>query len=102
MFMLLSSNDFSKKITDRYERALMELKAYQRQISSIDKLREQDTEAYVLSALRISVGLTATDCGTDEGLFTVVIKMVLGVIINLVGIVVLKVDIPAGFCENGW
>ncbi|MGN0313765.1 MAG: cardiolipin synthase [Fusicatenibacter sp.] len=47
VFMLLSSNETSKKTTERYERALLEMKPYQRQTAAIDQLREQDADAYV-------------------------------------------------------
>lgn len=46
VFMLLSSNEKSKKSLERYDRALLELKPYRRQNPSIDKLREQDADAY--------------------------------------------------------
>lgn len=46
VFMLLSSNETSKKATERYERASLELKPYRRQTGAIGALREQDPEAY--------------------------------------------------------
>lgn len=45
VFMLLSSNESSKKMTQRYERARLELKPYQRQAGAAQALREQDTQA---------------------------------------------------------
>lgn len=47
VFMLLSSNETSKKQFLRYEKAALELKPYQRQTEQIHLLREQDAEAYV-------------------------------------------------------
>lgn len=46
VFMLLSSTETSKKTTERYERACLELKPYRRQTAAIDTLQEQDPEAY--------------------------------------------------------
>ncbi|MGM9605836.1 MAG: cardiolipin synthase [Faecousia sp.] len=46
VFMLLSSNESSKKTAERYERTLLELKPWRKQTPSIDKLRDQDKEAY--------------------------------------------------------
>lgn len=46
VFMLLSSNETSKKTTERYERAKLELKPYQRQTAAMKQLREADREAY--------------------------------------------------------
>lgn len=46
VFMLLSSSDTGKKSVERYDRALLELKPYRKQNSSIEKLQEQDADAY--------------------------------------------------------
>lgn len=45
VFMLLSSNETSKKTTARYQQAVLELKPYQHQTAAMDELREQDAEA---------------------------------------------------------
>ncbi|MDD6188125.1 MAG: cardiolipin synthase [Clostridiales bacterium] len=47
VFMLLSSNETSKKQFQRYEKASLELKPYQQQTEQIHWLREQDAEAFV-------------------------------------------------------
>ncbi|MGM9618665.1 MAG: cardiolipin synthase [Oscillospiraceae bacterium] len=47
IFMLLSSNESSKKATERYERVSLELKPYLRQTAAMDALRKQDADAYV-------------------------------------------------------
>ena len=44
--MLLSSNESNKKTTERYERALLELKPYRRQTRAINTLQSLDAEAY--------------------------------------------------------
>ena len=46
VFMLLSSNESNKKTTERYERALLELKPYRRQTRAINTLQSLDAEAY--------------------------------------------------------
>lgn len=52
VFMLLSStnNETSKKSLERYKRAVLELKPYQRQGGSMDELRELDADAYAQAA----------------------------------------------------
>ena len=47
VFMLLSSNETSKKTNARYERVLLELKPYQKQTAAMEALRVQNAEAYV-------------------------------------------------------
>lgn len=49
VFMLLSSNDTSKKGTERYERAQLALKPYQRQTADTQQLAE-DGDAYTQAA----------------------------------------------------
>lgn len=46
VFMLLSSNESGKKTAEQYDRALLELKPWRRQNPSIEKLKEQDPDAY--------------------------------------------------------
>ena len=46
VFILLSSNESSKKTVERYDRTLLELKPWRRQTPAMEKLLEQDTEAY--------------------------------------------------------
>ncbi len=46
VFMLLSSNETSKKATERHERVSLELKPYRRQTPAMEALRRQDREAY--------------------------------------------------------
>lgn len=55
VFMLLSSNEASKKTTERYERTLLELKPYQRQTAAIDQLRDQDADAYAQASYLFNV-----------------------------------------------
>lgn len=46
VFILLSSNESGKKAVERYDRALLEQKPYRLQNPSIDRLWEQDADAY--------------------------------------------------------
>lgn len=55
IFMLLSSNDASKKACDRYEKVRLELRPYQTQTASIHMLREQDADAYAQANYLYSV-----------------------------------------------
>ena len=50
VFMLLSSNETSRKTTERFERVSLELKPYLRRTEALEALREQDAEAYAQAA----------------------------------------------------
>lgn len=46
VFVLLSSNETTKKANNRYEKAVLELQSYKRQTGCMDLLQEQDAEGF--------------------------------------------------------
>lgn len=65
VFMLLSSNETSKKATQRYERVSLELKLYQQQTEAIEALRCQDAGAYSQACYLYSAA--AVPCHANGG-----------------------------------